>query len=425
MKIWLVTIGEPIFHPNNKLRLHRTGILSKFILENRKDIDVIWWTSTFNHFTKEQMFEKTTDNKVGVNLKMIAINGGGYKKNVSIDRVNDHAKINEIFKKYILIEDKPDIIVASFPTIGLCESALIFAKKNNIPILIDYRDLWPEVYIDLIPKQFKFIGKFLFYPLIRKVDNIFKNATGIIGVTDSFLTIGLNKAKRKKNQFDSVFPLGYLKNQFDEKELGNANVYWDKILSKHPKLRVCFFGAIGYQSDWDTILSCIAMAHNLSLPVEFVICGSGDKLNDLINRTQEFHNVIFPGFVSASQISSLMQKSDFGLCAFLAKENYLNAIPGKSIEYMSGGLPILNSLKDSELGCLISKHKIGFNYDNAESLLSILRSAIENKFDVLKLKENSSNIYKNYFDSNAVYKSYLGHIENCISFYSQEKLKDN
>ena len=49
--IWIVTIGEPIFHPENKLRKHRSGLLAKFISEN-KNCNVTWWTSTFNHFTK-------------------------------------------------------------------------------------------------------------------------------------------------------------------------------------------------------------------------------------------------------------------------------------------------------------------------------------------------------------------------------------
>ncbi|RVU25596.1 glycosyltransferase [Sandaracinomonas limnophila] len=424
MKIWLVTIGEPIFHPDNKLRLHRTGILSKYILENRKDVDVTWWTSTFSHFTKKQIFENTIDCKIGTNFKMIAINGGGYRKNVSFERIRDHNNVNEIFKKKILEEEKPDIIVSAFPTIGLCESAIAYAKINNIPILIDYRDLWPEVYIDLIPKPFKFLGKILLYPLIRRVNNIFLNATGVLGVTEGFLSIALRKAKRKKNQYDAVFPLGYLKNQYSEAELIKADNYWGTMLSNRAKLRICFFGAIGYQSDWDTIVTCIKIAFDQKLPVEFVICGSGDRLNELVSKTQNLDNVHFPGFVSASQIYSLMKLSDFGLCAFLSKENYLNAIPGKSIEYMSAGLPILNSLKNSELGQLITDFNIGFNYDDADSFLSVIKLALNSKFDKSQLKNNINKIYNNNFDSTTVYKNYLSHIENCISFYSEKKLKN-
>jgi glycosyltransferase involved in cell wall biosynthesis len=421
MNIWLITIGEPIYHPQNKLRMHRTGILSKLISNNRKDINVTWWTSTFNHFTKMQMFENTIKKKLEPNLSMIAINGGGYSKNVSLKRVLDHRKINIMFKEMCLLEEKPDIIVASFPTIGLCESAINFANQNNIPILIDYRDLWPEVYIDLIPKPLRFFGKILFYPLIQRVNKIFQHATGLIGVTDSFLNIALEKARRQKNNFDAVFPLGYLKNQFEKKDIDDANIYWGDLLSKEAKLRVCFFGAIGYQSDWETIISCISQVYNQNLPIEFVICGSGDKLQDIKNKTKLFKNVIFPGFVSASKISSLMKLSDFGLCAFLPKENYLNAIPGKSIEYMSGGIPILNSLENSDLGNIIKIRKIGFNYDSDEALLFILKNVLSGQLNLAEMKSNSIKLYNEQFDSSAVYMNYLSHMENCISLYKSKK----
>ncbi len=419
MKIWLITIGEPVFHPENKLRMHRTGILSKLISQRRKDIDVVWWTSTFNHFTKKHDFEKTTKIQIDSNLTMIPIKGSGYPRNVSLKRIKDHKIIDKTFKVMLIDEEKPDLIVASFPTIGLCETAVHYANSNNIPILIDYRDLWPEVYIDLIPSPFKFVGKLLLYPLTKRVENIFSKATGLIGVTDSFLKIALNKARREKNIYDAVFPLGYLKNQFNEDDIIQAQNYWNKILSKQAKLRICFFGAIGYQSDWNTIINCIKMASEENLSIEFVICGSGDKLNSLVGQTKNLNNVIFPGFISAGRINVLMQISDFGLCAFLPKENYLNAIPGKAIEYMSGNLPILNSLENSDLGELIRTQNIGFNYDSDKSLLKILKFSIENKNQIKSMKSKIKDVYYNNFDSDFVYTNYIKHIEKSINLFNK------
>ena len=49
MNIWLVTIGEPIPVEDNKLRLHRTGILFESLYSSKKN-NVTWWTSNYNHF---------------------------------------------------------------------------------------------------------------------------------------------------------------------------------------------------------------------------------------------------------------------------------------------------------------------------------------------------------------------------------------
>ena len=84
MNIWLITIGEPIPHPENKLRLHRTGILAKQISAS-KNHTVTWWTSAFNHFTKQHIYNEDSVVEVNSRLKMIALYGGGYKRNVSFE----------------------------------------------------------------------------------------------------------------------------------------------------------------------------------------------------------------------------------------------------------------------------------------------------------------------------------------------------
>ena len=172
MNIWFVTIGEPIPHKDNKLRLHRTGILTKFISENSNS-KVIWWTSNFNHFTKEHIYEGETDFVVNKNLSLIALSGKGYKRNVTIDRIIDHKQIANSFRKRIAISAKPEIIIVAFPTLELCEICTDFGKNNNIPVIIDYRDMWPEVFVDIAPSAFKPLVQLLLSPLFNKTKNVF------------------------------------------------------------------------------------------------------------------------------------------------------------------------------------------------------------------------------------------------------------
>ena len=132
--IWLITIGEPIPHSENKLRLHRTGILAKQISAS-KNHTVTWWTSAFNHFTKQHIYNEDSVVEVNSRLKMIALYGGGYKRNVSFSRIRDHKQIAEKFIKLAQHQNKPDIILASFPTLGLCEAAVEYAKGKTASIL--------------------------------------------------------------------------------------------------------------------------------------------------------------------------------------------------------------------------------------------------------------------------------------------------
>ena len=87
---------------------------------------------------------------------MIAIKGTGYSKNVSLSRLKDNQIIRKKMNILFEIYKPPSIIISSFPTMGLCVSFLFHMEKIKIfLLLIDYRDMWPEVYVDLFPGLLK------------------------------------------------------------------------------------------------------------------------------------------------------------------------------------------------------------------------------------------------------------------------------
>ena len=208
MKIWIITIGEPIIHKDNNLRIHRSGLLAKYISEQTNH-KVVWWTSLYNHFTKKFEFEDEREINPNSNLKIKCLKGYGYRKNISLARYYDHYIIQKKFSKRLVSEPTPDIIICSYPTLGLCEEAVKYANKKSIPILIDYRDLWPEVFHDLFPKKMNFIPKIIFYPFTIRFINVLQKSTGIIGITKKILERGIKKAKRKLSNYDAFFYLGY------------------------------------------------------------------------------------------------------------------------------------------------------------------------------------------------------------------------
>lgn len=412
MKVWLIAIGEPILHSNNKLRLHRTGILAKQI-SARKNHTVTWWTSTFNHFTKQHIYIEDSVVEVNSRLKMIALYGGGYKKNISFSRIIDHKRIAKKFIKLAPFENKPDIIVASFPTLGLCDAAIKYAKKENIPVIIDYRDMWPEEFLFVLPKKLRFLGRIALSSLFLKTQNVFKNANGLIGITEEFLKLGLNKIGRKKHKMDAVFPLAYLENQYNKNQLKEADKYWEQLgLSKERK-KICFFGTIGYQFDLETVIKASKLPDGDKY--QFILCGTGDNLENLKRINGDNLNVVFPGYMSASQIKSLMNICDFGLCPYIPKKAFLSSIPGKAIEYFSSGLPILGTLGNGVLGKYLKTHEIGINYDfnDPESLLNGLK--ILNELNQKKMRLKILNLFNKEFDAKVVYTNYSKHLEFVIS----------
>ena len=421
MNIWLVTIGEPVPHPNNKLRLHRTGLLSKYISENSTH-NVIWWTSDFNHFNKSHIFKEDTIFEVSKNYKLIALHGCGYKKNISIKRIIDHKQISKKFITYSKNEYKPDIIIVSFPTLDLANASIKLGKLYNIPVLIDYRDMWPEVFVNLMPDFFKKSLKLFLYPLFNKTKRVFIQSTGIISITNSFLDLALKKINRKRNVNDEIFPLAYLNNQFTQSELIDSHLFWNKYLNRQDSLKIAFVGTIGYQFDLDTIIDAVKILNQDNINnFEIILCGSGDKLESLVQKSKNLKNIIFPGYINAAQIHSLLSIVDLGLCPYNINQAFMSSIPGKAIEYFSAGLPILTTLKDGELGTILNHYNIGFfyKYKDPKSLALVLKKLINEKNILNKNKDKILKLFKTNYEANAIFKKYLSHIENVANNYQR------
>jgi glycosyltransferase involved in cell wall biosynthesis len=420
MKIWLITIGEPIPSENNSLRMHRTGIIARMIGKST-GVSVVWWTSTFSHSLKQHLFNEDEQVQINDNFNLIALKGCGYSRNMSISRIVDHGQIARKFRKFARKESKPDVIVVAFPTLGLCEAAIEYANEYNIPVLLDYRDMWPEVFLDIIPKSLKSLGRFFLDPLYKRTNKVFKKASGLIGITDEFLKMGLEKARRNVNGYDAVFPLAYLKDQFTFDDFENAVKFWKQMgVAKDEKLlTICFFGTLGYQFDLDTVIDAAKVLENENESVRFILCGNGDKLESLKQNCSELTNVIFPGYMGAAQIAALLRMSDLGLCPYYPKQAFLSSIPGKAIEYMSSNVPLLTTLGEGILGDLIERNNIGFNYTSGskDSLAERIRFINHNRSNLQEMHTRIESIYKTNFDASEVYNNYITHLKHVVEMY--------
>jgi glycosyltransferase involved in cell wall biosynthesis len=261
------------------------------------------------------------------------------------------------------------------------------------------------------------IVKLVLSPLFIKTNKTFKKATGIIGITDGFLKLALDKINREKNEYDGVFPLAYLRNQFTPNQLKEAMIFWEKVVPKSNKLRISFLGTLGHQFDFDSILVAVEILNLQGIDnFEIILCGSGDKQKSLVISSKKLKGIYLPGYVSAAQISVLLTNSDIGLCPYNLNEAFLNSIPGKAIEYISYGVPLLSTLKTGDLGRLINRYELGFHYDygNPVSLAGVIKNLINIKHDLPLMKNRILSVYNSKFDSDLIYSDYVKHLENVV-----------
>ena len=173
MKVWLIQTGEPLPIDGENIRLFRAGMLAQLLAS--RGHSVVWWTSTFDHFTKKQRFRKDTVVDMSDRLRLRLLHGMPYKKNISLRRIANHRAIAKRFSKSAKREKKPDIILSSIPPIMPCVQAVKYGKKNDLPVVVETRDLWPDLFVDLFPGWTRWLFRIVLLPVYSYVKKAYRD----------------------------------------------------------------------------------------------------------------------------------------------------------------------------------------------------------------------------------------------------------
>lgn len=131
----------------------------------------------------------------------------GYKRNISVSRIINHKVIAKKFSRIAKKLDKPDLIYASFPTIDYAEEAIKYGKRNNVPVIIDIRDLWPDIFKHNLSKPLALIASPYINIMNYKTKKIMRQAFAINSISEAMLEWGLKKETEKKANMTNIFIL--------------------------------------------------------------------------------------------------------------------------------------------------------------------------------------------------------------------------
>lgn len=383
------------------VRKLRTAMLADKLIQ--RGHTVVFWSSAFDHIKKKWLFPKDTSLSVNKQLEIIALKGAGYKNNKSILRFIDHRIIAWKFKRTAPMMKRPEIIVVSFPSYDLAYEATMFAKRNKIPVILDIRDEWPELFLFFVPKGVKTIFKLLLSYEFKIAKAAISAAGSLAASTSSLLEWGLNLAGRKASQDDKVFYLGS-KNIFKDSGKKTDGIF----RGLKNKFVVTFVGTFSYANDLTVVMDC---AEKLTgSDIFFVFAGTGDLFKRLKKRASGLSNVLLTGWLAEEEIYSLLRNSHLGICP---TTQIRSVIPNKVFLYLSAGLPILSSY-EGELKEIINKYQIGFNYplDNAEMLAGRIRSLYNDRALYKTMSENALQVFNKMFDADKIYEDYVRHVES-------------
>ncbi len=402
LNIWLIQIGEPLPVDGEGIRLFRTGILAGMLAE--RGHDVTWWASTFDHFNRNQRYYRDTEVVVREGLRLVLLHGPGYGHNVSLKRAVDHGIVTRRFHKRAYVEKKPDVILCSYPTVGLSLAAVRYGERMKVPVVLDARDMWPDTFLNIFPRRMRPVAGIFIFPVKRRAKKAFRGAHAVTGMTSSFVDWGLHYAGRKKTPRDKPFPFGYLEGEPERSMLERAEAYWDGLGLKEDDFIVCFFGTIGKQFNLEEVIGAAAALEKRNGNLTFVLCGDGEKLRYYRKMAQGCRSVVFPGRVGRPEIWDLMRRACVGIAPYRESEDFTMSVPNKIVEYLSGGLPVLSNL-EGETARLIQENRCGTSYRRGDvpGLEKELEYLRDNRPVLAELSRNALRLFKGRFTAEKVY----------------------
>lgn len=416
MRIWILKASEPTPYDSavRGSRLFRYGMLAQRAVEVGHE--VLWWTDDFDHFHKEHRFGED---------RQVEIFGGagavqfvftpGYRRNASLQRFRDHAFLARRIESMADAETRPDIILAGMPSDRLCVAAIRLGARYGVPVALDVRDLWPDVFFDQVPATVRPLLWLATRSMESRVRWAFSRADAIIGNTEPFVRWGLAKAGRDWSPWDRVVPIGYRRPCLSESQRIDARAFWREyaISPDDNVFTICFFGSIGPMYDFIPILEAAQILLRDRLPVRFVLCGKGPGLERLRKRAKELDNVVIPGWVNKEQIWALMEMCSLGIAPYRDSPNFRYNLPNKPAEYLSASLPFLVSI-DGIMHDLVRKYGCGQRYRSGSELAEKIRSYRDAPGVLMCERANAERVFSESLDAKAVYSGLIEHFEALI-----------
>ena len=416
MLVWILQTGEPLNNDGGQLRPMRAINLSKFLVSKGHKVEII----STRFFHQEKRFRKNFKNKNIYGIIETLIDSPGYKSNISIRRLIDHHILSfNLLMNLLKRKEKPDIMFVGFPPIEWSLIAIFYSYLKSIPIVLDVKDLWPDIFWDkeeINPFKKEFI-KFLLLPyriycaLIASLSDFITGPTELIAkyFKDNYQKNFFSKIF--KNKSPKIFPSPIVPPK--EEEIINTD-----ILKTDPQecLNILFIGSLMSVYDFETIKKSIEIINKKKIKLQLFIAGRGGSENYIKEIFNHIENVNFLGWINRKQAIEISSNCHLALAPYKNIKNYELNLVNKYIDYMSLGLPVLSPLRGFAFN-LINKYEIGWNYPPKDSLIlaQIIINIIERPHELKRRSSNAMRLFNTNYRYGIVYDQLVDKLEKIVN----------
>lgn len=367
---------------------------------------VEWWCSNFSHTRKAFRQNQPDITEIEPGFTIRTVPALGYQRHVSRARLRDHRFVAAQWRSRAEREEAPDIIVASYPTIELCENAALFSREHNVPLLIDIRDQYPDLYWENAPFGLSRIVRAFCAGARNQASRALSGAVGITANGPEVVDWGLAYAGRVRGPLDRSLYMSYDPPPVSDTDRERAIKFWREY---EGKAIVAYTGMIGQTIEVGPIMHAVA-----SLPdVQFVFAGGGDGLKQAQAWAQGFSNVHFTGWLQTPEIERLLEIATIGIVPYRDRANFEKGITNKPVEYLAHSLPVVTSLQRGPLVNMLLQADAGRSYRNAEpaTLAKVISEMLNDSEGLGLMRKNARGVFDENFHPGKVFGEWIDLIE--------------
>ena len=375
MKVWLINPFDNI--PMEGYRPQRYWLMGRAF--RRAGHEVVYWTSDFSHATKRKReLVASIDDDIAVEM----LETQPYPRNVCLSRIRSHRRLaREWARRAEAKGDKPDVIIASMPPLGLCDAARKFAVRCGALFIADVQDAWPETFERILPGfVFSLLG------LRRIARRIYTESDGVSAVAERYIDLAHKYGSRV-----STVVFGH--------SIEGCSAISDKRVSDEV-LRLVYIGNMSLSYDLETLIRCVSGMDDVTLDV----AGNGPDRQRLMDLAEQLKtrrsNIMFHDYLNEAELASLLLTCDAGVIPMFPDSCV--GVPGKMADYAAAGLKVVECLGGETAG-LVDRFGVGTHYQAGD--VTSLRNAIASVKNINN--ENARAEFARNFDATEVMDGYV------------------
>jgi glycosyltransferase involved in cell wall biosynthesis len=301
-----------------------------------------------------------------------------------------------------------DVVIVSSPTFFSIFSAWLLARMKRAKFVVEVRDLWPAIFVELGVLTNRFV--------IRALEKLelaaYRAADAVVTVSDGFTRdivgrgIDAGKVHTIRN--------GVSLDRFQHEDHSNHESARHLLGANGSEPLVLYIGAHGISHSLQTVLDAARQVQDLG--IHFALVGDGAEKSKLVEYSAklDLKNVTMVGSRPADEIPGLLAAADICLVPLRKVPLFQTFIPSKMFEYFAARRAVIGALEGEAAEILRDAGAVVVEPENPVALGNAIRELAGAEQRRKEMGEQARTYVEREFDRKALAGRYRDILEETL-----------